>query len=56
MLNIGDRADIDLSFDKPSRLGPQNMPISSLLKDKTPSKCPGYDTKPSDGEAPVLKL
>ena len=21
-----------------------------------PNKCPGYDTKPSDGEAPVLEL
>ena len=29
----------------------------SLQKDKThPNKCPEYDTKPSDSEAPVLDL
>ena len=33
------------------------MSTASLQRGKTLSnKCPGYDPKPSDGEAPVLKL
>ena len=35
-----------------------NTLTASLSKSKTPprNKCPGYDIKQSDGEAPVLKL
>ena len=33
------------------------MPTASLQRDKTPTnECPEYDTKTSDGEAPVIKL
>ena len=41
-----------------SRLGLQNTPTASLQRSKTPNnKCPGYDTKQSDGVAPaVLQL
>ena len=34
----------------PFRLGLQNTPIASQQR----SKCPGYDTKQSDGEASVM--
>ena len=37
-----------------SRLGLQNMPTASLPTHLT--KCPGYNTKVSDGEVPVLQL
>ena len=34
------------------------MPTASLQWNRTPApiKCPGYDIKPSDGEASVLEL
>ena len=38
---------------------PWNTPTASLPRSKTPpplNKCPGYDTRPSDSEALVLKL
>ena len=41
----------------PNRLGPQNKPIASQWRGKTsppPNKCPGYETKQSDGEALVM--
>ena len=39
----------------PSRLGLQNTPAASLQRGKTPfNECSGYDTKQSDGEAPVM--
>ena len=35
--------------------GGVNTPTESLQKDKTPpNDCPGYDTKQSDGEDPVM--
>ena len=38
-----------------SRLGLQNTPTASLQRGKTsPNECPDYDTKQSDGEAPVM--
>ena len=38
----------------PSQLELQNTPTASLQKGKTPpNECPAYDTKQSDGEAPV---
>ena len=39
-----------------SRLEPQNTPTASLQRSKTSSinKCPRYDIKQSDGEAPVM--
>ena len=34
-----------------------NTPTAYLQKSKTPSsKCPGYDTKQSDGEDPALEI
>ena len=30
--------------------------ISVEGQDSSPNKCPGYDIKPSDGEAPVLEI
>ena len=40
-----------------SCLGLSNMPPASLRRSKKPpNECPGYDTKQSDGKAPVLKL
>ena len=39
----------------PSRLGLKNTPTASLLRSRTPlNKCPGYDTKQSDSEVPVM--
>ena len=39
----------------PSRLGQQITPIASLQRGKTPpNEFPGYDTKQSDGEVPVI--
>ena len=36
-------------------LGLQNSPTASLQRGKTPNnKCPGYDTKQSDGEVPAM--
>ena len=32
------------------------MPIASLQRGNLTHKCPGYDTKLSDGEVPVLEL
>ena len=38
-------------------LGLYNIPTVSLQRGKTsPNECPGYDTKPFDGAAPVLEL
>ena len=38
-----------------SRLGLQNTPTVSLQRGKTPPHgCPGYNTKQSDGEVPVM--
>ena len=46
---------IPLPLGLPSRLGLQNTPTASLQRGKTPPNlCPGYDTKESDGEAPVM--
>ena len=47
-----------VSFENyPSWLELLNMMTASLLRGETPTnKCPVYDTKPSDGEAPVLEL
>ncbi len=36
-----------------SRLGLYNTPTAPLQRD-TPHECPGYDTKQSDGEVPVM--
>ena len=34
----------------------ENTPIAALQKCKTtPKECPGYDTKQSDGEVPVIQ-
>ena len=54
-------------FVLPNRLGLWNTPTDSLQRAKTPlptsvlsrrvpptNKCPGYDTKQSDGEVPVM--
>ena len=42
---------------KPSQLGLYNMLTTSLQgSNPAPSKCLGYDTKQSDGEAPVLEF
>ena len=39
----------------PSRQGLKNTPTASLQRGKTPpNKCPVYDTKQSDGVAPVM--
>ena len=39
----------------PGRLGLQNTLTACLLRSKSPpNKCPGYDTKQSDGEALVM--
>ena len=39
----------------PSRLGLLNTPTASLQKGKTPAnEYPGYDTKQSNGEIPVM--
>ena len=39
----------------PSRLGLLNTPTAPLQRGKTPTnECPDYDTKQSDGEAPVM--
>ena len=39
----------------PSKLRLQNTPTAPLQRGKTlPNKCLGYDTKQSDGEAPVM--
>ena len=39
----------------PSRLGPYNTPTEPPQRGKTsPNECPGYDTKRSDIEAPVM--
>ena len=40
----------------PSRLGLYNIPTASLQRGKTPppNEYPGYDTKQSDGEVPVM--
>ena len=39
----------------PCQLGQQNSLTASLQRDKTlPYKWPGYDTKQSDGEAPII--
>ena len=44
-----------LTKTQPSRLGLQNTLIASLQRGKTSlNKFPGYDTKQSDGEAPVM--
>ena len=39
-----------------SQLGMWNTPTAPLQRGKTPpsNKCPGYDTKQSDGEVPVI--
>ena len=40
---------------RPSRLGLKNTPIAILQEDKnSPNKCPGYNSKQSDGEIPVM--
>ena len=40
----------------PSRLGLQSTLTASLQMGKTaPNECPGYDTKQSDGEVPVMQ-
>ena len=39
----------------PSWLALKNSPTAPLQRDKTlPNECPGYDTKQSDGEVPVI--
>ena len=39
----------------PSWLALENSPTAPLQRDKTlPNECPGYDTKQSDGEVPVI--
>ncbi len=39
----------------PSRLGLKNTLTASLQRGNPPTnKCPGYDTKQSDGEVPVM--
>ena len=39
----------------PSQLGLQNTPTASLQRRKVlPNEGPGYDTKQSDGEVPVM--
>ena len=42
----------------PSWLGLLNILTASLQRGKTPTpnECPRYDTKQSDGEAPILEL
>ena len=41
--------------NQPSWLGLENIPTASqqIGKNPTPNNCPVYDTKQSDGEAPV---
>ena len=40
----------------PSRLRPQNTPIASMQRDKTPpQRVSWYDTNQSDGEVPVMQ-
>ena len=41
---------------QPNQLGLKNTLIASLQKGKTPisNECPRYNTKQSDGEAPVM--
>ena len=41
---------------KLSWLGLYNTPSSSLQSRKTPNECPGYETKQSGGESPVLEF
>ena len=44
---------------QPSRLGLDNTLTAFLQRTNTPppaKKCYGYDTKQSDGEAPILEL
>ncbi len=36
------------------RLGQLNTPTPPLQRGKTPNECPGYDTKQSDCEVPVI--
>ena len=38
----------------PSWPGLLNTLTAPLQKSKSPNECPGYDTKRSDGEAPVM--
>ena len=38
----------------PSQLELKNTPTASLQSGKTPNVYPGYDTKLSDGEPPVM--
>ena len=39
-----------------TRLGLWNTPTAFLQRGKTPPKCPEYEIKQSDGEAPVMEL
>ena len=45
---------VNLVAIKPSRLRQWNAQTASLQRGKTLNECPGYDTKQSEGEAPVM--
>ena len=51
---------VDSTLGLPSWLELENTPTASLQSSKIPppnnnnNKCPGYDTKQSDGEVPVM--
>ena len=48
-------SEIELISSLPSQLGLWNTQTVSLQKRKTlPNESPGYDTKQSNGEAPVM--
>ena len=38
----------------PSQLGLKNTPTASRQRGIPPNECPGYDTKQSDGQFPVI--
>ena len=47
---------IHSKYRQSSRLGMENIPSAFLQRGKTsPNECHGYDTKQSDGEAPVMQ-
>ena len=49
---------VSLLIQQPSQLKGKNVLTASLHRGKTPpnKECPGYETKPSDGEASALEL
>ena len=54
-LTAGGKSSAEGKIQLPTRLGPENSLTASLQKGKPPPhECPGYDTKQSDFETPVM--